>query len=263
MLRIAAAQMQSTNDPEENIRKSKMLMQEAAKLSAGLVVYPEYQLFLPDYSKPEEAVIAATSLHEMLPEFIHSLKIPAIINYPEIDGNRIYNTSAFVRAGALEWKYRKMHLFNAFSRREGNIFSPGNRMSQVGLLGDVAFSTYICYDLRFPELARIFALSGGSLLIYQAGWFNGDRKVEQWLSLLKATAIQDGLYVVGSAQTGTAFSGNSAIFDPNGDMIAHEELRERVIVADISRDLVESYRKDSGVLSARRDDVYSLRTVGK
>lgn len=262
MLRIAVAQMQSGNDPEENMRRSRSLMEESAKRSAELVVYPEYQLFLPDYSKREEAKLAAISLQKMLPDFLHSLKIPAIINYPEIAGDRIYNTSSYVRNGVLEWKYRKLHLFNAFSRSEGNIFSPGNRISQGSLIKGIAFSSYICYDLRFPELARIFALSGGSLLFYQAGWFKGERKVDQWLTLLRATAIQNGMYVAGSAQSGPAFSGNSAVFDPNGDLIAHEERSETVIIADISMDLVESYRIDSGVLTARREDVYSLRKIG-
>ncbi|MGC8515868.1 MAG: nitrilase-related carbon-nitrogen hydrolase [Thermoplasmata archaeon] len=259
MVRIAVAQMQSSDNIDENISKSMSLHAKAEEGSADLIAYPEYQLYLADYSKRDDAYLAGKKIRNILPGFLDSLRVPALINYPELYGDRIYNTSAFVRDSKIQWKYRKIHLFNAYTRREGDVFSAGRKLQPGGLMNDVKFSTLICYDLRFPELSRYFAISGGELLIYQAGWFSGENKADQWLTLLKATAIQNGLYVAGAGQTGPKFTGNSVIFDPDGRMIAHEREREGVIFADVSKDSVMRYRNDSALLSARRDDVYSLR----
>lgn len=259
MVRIAVAQMQSSDDVDENINKSISLHAKAERGSADLIAYPEYQLYLADYSKRDDAYLAGKRVHNILPGFLDSLRVPALINYPEVYGNRIYNTSAFVRDSKIQWKYRKIHLFNAFSRKEGDVFSAGRKFQLGGLANEVKFSTLTCYDLRFPELSRYFAISGGELLIYQAGWFSGENKADQWLTLLKATAIQDGLYVAGAGQTGPKFTGNSVVFDPDGRMVAHERKREGVIFADVSKDSVMRYRNDSALLSARRDDIYSLR----
>lgn len=258
MLRVAVAQMQSSRDIDHNIRKSQELHAEAEKGSADMIAYPEYQLYLADYSKRDEALLAGKKIRKILPDFIRSLRIPALINYPEIYGDRIYNTSAFVNNGKIQWKYRKIHLFNAFSRREEDVFAAGRMIQQGGMLNDIMFSTLTCYDLRFPELSRIFAISGGELLFYQAGWFSGENKADQWLTLLKATAIHNGLYVAGAAQTGSMFTGNSVVFDPDGRMIAHEKDAEGVILADVSSDTVKRYRIDTAAISARRDDVYFL-----
>ncbi len=87
---------------------------------------------------------------------------------------------------------------------------------------------------------------------------HGENKADQWLTLLKATAIHNGLYVAGAAQTGSMFTGNSVVFDPDGRMIAHEKDAEGVLLADISSDTVKRYRIDTAAISARRDDVYFL-----
>ena len=259
MIRIAVAQMQSNENVDENISRSLSLHAKAENGSADLIAYPEYQLYLADYSKKDEAFLAGKKIRNILPGFLDALRVPALINYPEVNGDRIYNTSAFVRDSKIQWKYRKIHLFNAFSRREGGVFSAGRKLQPGELMNEVKFSTLICYDLRFPELSRYFAISGGELLFYQAGWFGGENKADQWLTLLKATAIQNGLYVAGAAQTGPGFTGNSVVFDPDGKMIAYEKEKEGVIFADVSKDKVLRYRNDSALLSARRDDIYSLR----
>jgi predicted amidohydrolase len=258
MIRIALAQMQSSESIEDNISKSEYLHAQAEQGSADIIAYPEYQLYLPDYTKRDEVLLAGKKIRRVLSGFLEKLRIPALINYPEIYGNRIYNTSAFVRDSKIQWKYRKIHLFNAFSRREGDVFSSGRKLQLCRMLNEVNFCTLTCYDLRFPELSRYFAISGGELLFYQAGWFNGENKADQWLTLLKATAIQNGLYVAGSGQTGPKFAGNTVVFDPDGRMVAHEKEREGVIFADVSRDAVIRYREDSGLLSSRRDNIYSL-----
>jgi predicted amidohydrolase len=258
MIRIALAQMQSGSNIDENISRSESLHAQAVKGSADLLVYPEYQLYLPDYTKRDDVFRAGLKIRSILTGFIGSLRVPALINYPEIYGDKIYNTSAFVRDSKIQWKYRKIHLFNAFSRKEGEVFSPGRKFQAGGILNDMNFSTLTCYDLRFPELSRYFAVTGGELLIYQAGWFSGQNKADQWLTLLKATAIQNGLYVAGSSQTGPKFVGNSVVYNPDGRMIAHEKEVEGVIFADVSREAVLRYRADSALLSARREDLYAL-----
>ena len=117
----------------------------------------------------------------------------------------------------------------------------------------------ICFDLRFPEPARILAVKGAEMLIYQAGWFKGDHKLEQWRTLLKARAMENGTFVVGAAQCGESFTGHSVIISPYGEIVEEAGDRETVIIADIDLAEVEKYREEVPVIRSRRLDIYDIR----
>ena len=77
---------------------------------------------------------------------------------------------------------------------------------QVGLM--------TCYDLRFPELARLLVDAGAELLVLPAAWVAGPRKVDHWRTLVRARAIENTVYVAAAGQPGPRYSGHSLVVDP-------------------------------------------------
>lgn len=251
--------MVSSGDVDENIHSSLDLGDRAVSADPDLVVYPEYQLYLPDYSDRKSALEAANLVRTRISSFVKELKVPSVINYPELSGNKIYNTSSLVKNGKIVWSYRKTHLFDAFEYNESNIYAKGNGLPSVFSLMNASASSIICYDIRFPELARIIAKNGAEIMIVQAGWFRGSHKTSQWRILLRSRAIENGMFVIGSAQGGSEFTGHSIIVHPNGSVLAECGKGEHLLECEI--DVVESheYRSKSGVLSARRGDIYEIK----
>lgn len=251
--------MVSSNIVDDNIQSSLELADRAASANSDIIVFPEYQLFLPDYSDRESALQAANLVREKITYFVKNLKISSMINYPEIVGESLYNTSSLVKDGGIVWSYRKTHLFDAFEYSESNIYTRGNDLPAVYRLGNAYISSIICYDIRFPELARIISENGAEIMVVQAGWFRGPLKTSQWRILLRSRAIENGLFILGSAQGGSLFTGHSMIVHPNGSVLAECGKGEHLLESEI--DIAEShdYRSKSGVLSARRKDIYEVK----
>ena len=76
-----------------------------------------------------------------------------------------------------------------------------------------------CYDLRFPELARLLVAAGAEVLVVPAAWVAGPRKVDHWRTLLRARAIENTAFVVGAAQPAPRYSGHSMVVDPRGEVL--------------------------------------------
>ena len=93
--------------------------------------------------------------------------------------------------------YRKTHLFDAFSWKESDSTLPGEVLHEPvnTPLGKAGLGT--CYDLRFPEPARIQALKGAEVLIYPSAWVDGPDKFMQWEALLRARAIENTVFTIG------------------------------------------------------------------
>lgn len=218
-------------------------------------------MHLPNLERREDTVSVLNEVSATVRDLSSNATIPTLLNFPEEVGGEIYNKSVLSRSGKLGPGYRKTHLFNAFSFREENVYRKGDKLPTVLDISGFLTSFLICYDLRFPELARLLALQGTELLIYQAGWFAGERKEDQWKTMLRSRAIENGFYVAGSAQTGESFTGHSIIFSPEGDVLAQLGKEEGICIADLSKERVSRYRQDSGVLSGRREDLYTLRSV--
>ena len=77
-----------------------------------------------------------------------------------------------------------------------------------------------CYDLRFPELARLLVDRGAEVLVVPAAWVAGPRKVDHWRTLVRARAIENTVFVVAAGQPGPRYTGHSLVVDPLGDVLA-------------------------------------------
>ncbi len=123
--------------------------------------------------------------------------------------------------------YRKIHLYDAFGFKESDKFEPGSAISPPVISGEYRFGVMICYDLRFPEMARILALEGANILVAPAGWVQGDLKVDHWQTMIKARALENGCYLIAPGQTGNIYIGHSMVVDPLGRTIVDLGEREK------------------------------------
>ena len=148
--------------------------------------------------------------------------------------DRPFNTIVLAdETGNTRLVYRKTHLFDDGSPKESDFVAPGNVLPEPVStpFGSIAFA--ICYDLRFPEVARSAALGGADLLVYPASWFDGPYKLHQWKTLLAARAIENNIFVAGLCRADGDCIGNSCVFDPQGREIACAGTDEQLLVADI------------------------------
>jgi len=104
----------------------------------------------------------------------------------------------------------------------------------------------ICYDLRFPELAREAAAQGADLLVYIASW--PIKRAQHWVTLLQARAIENLAWVVGANRCGTdpdfTYPGRSLVVDPHGVIIADAADREGVLETLLDLNVVTKWRSE-------------------
>lgn len=102
----------------------------------------------------------------------------------------------------------------------------------------------ICYDLRFPELAREAVKRGAEVLAYMAAW--PVKRFQHWITLLQARAIENQAYVIGVNRTGSepqlSYNGRSLIVDPQGVIIADAGEREHELRGLLEHEVVASWR---------------------
>ncbi len=174
----------------------------------------------------------------------------------EENAGRFYNCFAlYDPAGRLCAAYRKLHLFRLME--EEQYLGAGD----ATVLAETpwgATGLAICYDLRFPELFRRYALAGAQLLLLPAEWPHPRR--EHWRTLLRARAIENQCFVAACNRVGvtgnSSFFGASALIDPWGETLIEGGEAEMVLTATIDLSLVDAVRRRIPVFADRRPEVY-------
>jgi len=145
--------------------------------------------------------------------------------------------------GSLAAIYRKIH---PFSYSGENRFYTGGKNPVISRIGNINIGLTVCYDLRFPELYRIYGKARTDLIINIANW--PDSRIAHWQTLLKARAIENQCYVIGVNRVGkdkkNAYNGCSAVIHPSGNEILQTGNREDVFIAEIDFDEVEDIRRN-------------------
>ena len=174
----------------------------------------------------------------------------------------VYNTSLlFDRAGGLRAAYRKMHLFEATLDtgeviRESDTYAPGAEPVQADIEG-WSCGLSICYDLRFPELYRRYAVCGAALLLIPSNFTQRTGR-DHWNVLVRARAIENQCFVVAPGQcgrnprTGVESHGHSMVAEPWGGGLADAGRDEGVIRARLDPARLNEVRSRIPVLDHRR-----------
>ena len=161
-----------------------------------------------------------------------------------------YNT-VVVRGGA-HADYRKIHLYDSFGYRESDVLAAGPISPVTFEVGGLTVGLMTCYDLRFPELARLLVDAGAEAIVVPAAWVAGPRKVEHWTTLLRARAIENTVHVVGVGQPGPRYTGHSMVVGPLGDVLLEGGDSAETLRADLDPGAVAEARTTNPSLANRR-----------
>ena len=265
MSKVAFAQIKSSINKEENLRTAVSMIEQAGRGGAELISFPEFLMaFSPASQTPEDLAKIAEAVDG---HFISTLReaasknriaVLATIYETAANPNRVFDTAVWLDAlGDIAMSYRKVHLYDAFGFKESDKFEPGNAVPPPVTSGECRFGVMICYDVRFPEMARMLTLQGANVLLVPAGWVQGDLKVDHWQTMTKARALENGCYVIAPGQTGNIYIGHSMVVDPMGRMIVDLGEREGLDFADLDSKLISETRTRLPLLANRRADVYA------
>ncbi|MDF2719795.1 MAG: nitrilase [Paenibacillus sp.] len=260
-LTIAMLQMDiAIGEPGANFAKLAQMMEEAVRTDPkpDVIVFPE--MWNTGYALDRIRDIADRN-GERTAEFIsgfcrkHGVNVVAG-SVAELDGERVRNTIyAFDREGIRTAEYSKIHLFRLMD--EEKYLHAGDRPGLLDVDG-VPSGMMICYDIRFPELARKLALGGAKLLFVPAEWPHP--RLHHWRTLLTARAIENQMYVVACNRVGTSgttsFFGHSMVIDPWGEIMAEGDESERILKAEIDLSVVDKVRSTIPVFADRRPELY-------
>ena len=170
---------------------------------------------------------------------------------------RPFNTAVVMDSdGHVQASYRKTHLYAAHGIDEHEKMSTGSALFTPLKTPFCTLGLGICYDLRFPEVARAAALAGCNVLLFPAAWVAGPSKVRHWETLLAARAIENELFVAGCCRPDRNCIGHSQVINPLGEVIAKAGEGEQLLVAEIDLDQVKSARANMPCFEHRRPELY-------
>jgi omega-amidase len=173
-------------------------------------------------------------------------------------GDQVYNTTyVFDRSGKQIGRYSKVHLFRLMD--EDKFLAAGEHAGLYSMDGQPTGSV-ICYDIRFPEWVRIYALNGAKALFVSAQWPHP--RLNHWRQLLIARAIENQMYVVACNRVGdggkSRFCGHSMVINPWGDIVAEAMQQEEIVMGEIDFALVDEVRGRIPVFADRRPSLYKM-----
>jgi predicted amidohydrolase len=265
--KAAIVQMKSSVNKELNLLHSLKLINEAAKKKARLICFPEFQMA---YSPPEQK---SESLYKIAEEitgnFVSTLSNSAkqnrinviatlyeIINTNE-KNHKVFDTGVIINElGKLQSIYRKVHLYDALGFKESKKLLAGSIIEKPSKTSVGKLGLLICYDMRFPEISRILTVNGANILVSPSAWVAGFMKREHWEIMVRARAIENGVYVLAPNQVGNIYCGHSMAIDPFGSTIVDMENREGIEFIDIDSSKIDTTRRTLPLLMNRRTDVY-------
>jgi predicted amidohydrolase len=252
---ICGIQIETGDDCRKNLEKSFSLCRSACIQHPDFIVLPEMFEIVP---KPHRAAGYSHLIPSEITETLAGIAKEHSVNiiggsFLENEGTRVYNTCCvFNRKGQLCGKYRKMHLFDAFGYNESTSISKGNRPLLCELDG-LKFGVAICYDIRFPELFRHYALSGAHIVFVPSAFFQPNH--DHWVLSIRSRALDNTIFVIGCNQTGKPFVGRSMVADPWGISASSMGVEEGIFTSLIDLDIIGKTREKLPLLANRRYDV--------
>lgn len=244
---VAAIQMNcALGNKDGNLQKAKTLIEQALEQHATFIVLPElfntgYRVEEQDWQYAETIPGETTSYLQRIATQHDITIIGCILERGEIEG-MIFDTAFVIAKNGVLGKYRKTHLWNQENLR----FTRGDTLSVIQK-GDLKMGLQICYEIGFPEGARILTLQGANMLIYPSAF--GEKRYYVWDTASKARAIENGCFVIAANRSGiekqsTYFGGKSRIIDPQGNVLIEATQEDECIVATIDIQRVIQQRRE-------------------
>lgn len=252
-LRVRLVQAASSLDPAEN--RARLARELEASEEGELVVFPE--VFARDFGKPGNDVSPFAEpldgpFATALDQGARAAGVSVVAGMFRVgdDPQRPYNT--LVVRGESSASYDKIHLYDSFGHKESDQLLPGGWAPVVVQIGGFRVGLMTCYDLRFPELGRALIDAGAEVIVVPAAWVAGERKVDHWLTLARARAIENTVYVVAVGQPAPRYTGHSTVVSPWGDVVVEAGPDEEVLTAVLERETLRAARHANPSLDNRR-----------
>jgi predicted amidohydrolase len=258
-MKVAIAQIDcQPGDINANCQKIVDFAVRAKQENADLLVFPELS----------DTGYVMTSMEDNASEFKSGLPIRTLSDCATSNGmsiiagisektdEGIYNSAVAINPdGDIIAKYRKVHLYTPSGE---DVFKAGHELVTFSL-GEFTMGLMICYDIRFPEMARSLALKGVDVIVVPTAW--PFPRVEHWQLLTRVRAIENQCYLIGANRVGTDetayLSGNSRMVDPHGVIVCSaSEDQEEIIFGDMAKEKIQFIRKRMPVFDHRRSDIY-------
>lgn len=271
-MKLALIQMKTKNTPEENLVEAKKMLAKAAKENVHIAVFPE--MFACPY---DNSCFPRFAMDQESPFLIEMGNCAAELgiyivagSVPEKSNHKIYNTSfVFDPKGQRIARHRKIHLFDIDVEGgqrfvESDVLSPGQDFTTFdtpwGKLG-----LMICYDIRFPEVARLLALQGAKGIIVPAA-FNMTTGPAHWEFSFRARALDNQVFMAGVAPARDTMAsyiawGHTISTDPWGAILTQMDEKEGIAFVEWEMEKLDKVRRELPLLKHRRTDLYRLTDV--
>ena len=257
-MRVALCQLDiAWEDKKTNLEQAKVYIEEAKAEGAEIIFFPEMSFtgfsMNVDFIKEEHGE-TVKEVREMVAANQIAVGI-GWVKAEEMGGQEIVKNFYTVigSQGEILSNYVKIHPFHY--AKEDSYYTSGNRISLFEYR-ERMFTTFLCYDLRFPEIFEI-ASRKTEIIVVPANW--PQARKEHWTTLLRARAIENQVYMLGvncvGEKEGQYFSGDSCVVDPNGNVMESLSDQEGLIVLDIPNNTFQ-IREGFPIKQDRRPELY-------
>ena len=263
-MKVAVVQFKASTNKKVNLKKIISYISKATSKNATLCAFPEFMMFYTSSSQtPKQLVNLAETING---NFVTTIAKAAKENQIQVVGSfyeksrkkdRVYDTCFIIgKSGKVISTYRKIHLYDALGFKESDKIVSGSKITKPVNTSLGKMGMMICYDLRFPEMARSLATAGAEVLVAPSAWVKGNMKEEHWITINKTRAIENGCYVIAPDQVGNIYCGRSLVVDPYGKILLDMKKKQGIGFVNIDLNKVKQTRKILPLLKNRRTDIY-------
>ncbi len=257
--KISLAQMDiKFGDPAANFATVTRMTEEAKRRGSDLILFPELWSTAYDLTRAFHYVSRLDAgLFADLSALAKRTGMYILGSTLSLLGEEKYGNTLTIFApdGTLLADYSKIHLFRLMD--EHQYLTAGDKPVLVDLpFGRAGLA--ICYDLRFPELFRGYALAGAEMVFLPSEWPHP--RLSHWQTLVRARAIENQMYVFACNRVGAdarnEFFGHSMAVDPWGEILAEGGEGEELITLSADLSKVQEARRKIPILQDRRAESY-------
>ena len=272
---IVLAQLSPLSDIEENEKKAEAAVREACSgQHADMIVFPEsFMIRIPEHSGIRRENDFAQRLDGLFVQAMRKLaeqygiwmvfgmrERPDDSMLPQGDKEGtgcVFNTTVLLdSSGKIVSVYRKTHLYDAFGFRESDQYLAGDSLFTPVDTPFGKIAVFVCYELRFPEIARRMALEGAQIILVPAAWYQGPSKKEQFQMLARTRALENTVFLLACNQCGGGTTGGSLAADPMGHIMAEAGEEEQLLTIHVDTRQISEVRRRLPCLEQRHPELY-------
>lgn len=262
LVKIAVGQIKvAQGNTKENLETMLRMIDRAAAQGADLVVFPElaytgYFLHGAEFqelAEPQDGYFVQTMCQKAKEKQI--FLCAGYIEAGAVPGE-LYNSAVLISdEGTVLENMRKVYLWE----KEKNKFCAGHRFPVVGTkLGRIGLT--ICYDMEYPEPARIECLKGAEMILNLAVW--STQAERRWHVDLAGNALFNLLFMVGSTMVGPNCCGCSKIVGPDGEVRAQASTdKEELLLHEIDLGEVIAVRSRIPYINDFKPETFSMEAL--